>query len=140
MQFFKGDEKELKYYEAARPLLQNLESERDSFYDNAFTNFALGDVIWDSGRSPLSRSIARDIFRESFPELFELFLEAGSVEGYISIFKKIFGDTVSVLFAIPSPGKLEIDIVASGVVLKDLIARYIVGDDYFFDELIDHEG
>lgn len=140
MQFYKGDETELKYYNAAAGLMDALSLSRTDFILNAYACFALGDLIWDSNRSPLARAIPRNIFREAFPLIFETFLEAGSLEGYITIFKNIFGDTVEVTFTIPAPGRLQIDIVAAGVVNNDFVSRYIIGNSYSLDEVIDQEG
>jgi hypothetical protein len=38
------------------------------------------------------------------------------------------------------PGKLNIDITASGVQISDFISREIVNNEYVFDEVIDDEG
>lgn len=139
MQFFKGDDKELQYYEAAKNLMDSLSIGRNEFFNGAYSCFSLGDVIWTSRRSPLANAIPQAIFREAFPEIFETFLEAGSFEGYLSVFRRIFGEGVEVNFTVPAPGKLNIDIAAQGVVLYDLTARSIEDNAYIFDEIIDYE-
>jgi len=140
MQFYKGDEQEIKFYNSGAGAMDSMELSIDAFFEEAFSCFVLGDLIWDSGRSPLSNAIPKEVFREAFPVIFETFLEAGSLEGYLTIFRNIFGDTVDVTFTIPAPGKLLIDIVAAGVVINNLVSRYIINNQYAFDELITQDG
>lgn len=139
-QFFKGDDTELKYFNSGNPIIQNLETGKDEFFDDAYACFALGEILYDSGRAPLANAIPRDIFRESFATIFGSFLEAGSFETYLEVFRNIFGNSVEVTFAVPAPGKLTIDIVASGLALFDLIGRTIQDDTYVIDEIVDYDG
>lgn len=141
MQNFKStDEKERKIVEAGKQPFDLKLAELDEFYDNAYSAGPLGDLLWQENRAPLSRAIVQSIFRETFSEVFEAFLVAGSFESYISVFKKIFGDDVEITFTVPDPGKLQIDIVSTGFQLSDFISRYIENNAYVFDEVIDDEG
>ena len=139
-QFFKGDSQELKFYGAGNPIIQNLEVGKDEFFDGAYSCFKLGDILYDSGRAPLAKAIPRPIFREAFATIFDSFLEAGSFESYLTVFRNIFGADVDVTFTVPAPGKLQIAIVATGLAISDLIGRVIQGDSYVFDEIIDQDG
>lgn len=139
-QFYKGDEKELKMYNAANLPILNLENGKDDFFDNAYRAYALGDVLYDSGRAPLANAIPREIFRESFATIFSSFLQAGSFETYLEVFRNIFGDDVEVVFGVPAPGKLTIDITATGLAVFDLIGRTIQDDSYLIDEIVDRDG
>lgn len=139
-QFYKGDEKELKIFNSANGVLANLETGKEELFDNAFRAYPLGDVLYDSGRAPLENAIPREIFRESFATIFSSFLEAGSFESYLEVFRNIFGADVDVTFEVPGPGKLNIDIVAAGLAIFDLIGRSIQDDVYVIDEIVDREG
>lgn len=139
-EFFKGDEKETAMFNCANKVITELELARDQFYDEAFSCFVLGDIIWDSGRSPLANAIAKNIFRESFSEIFEVFLEAGSFEGYLSVFRRVFGQDVAVEFEVPQPGCLNINIASSNLEVSDLVARYIENNNYLYDEIITRDG
>lgn len=138
-QFYKGDERELKFYNSGAGILDDLSFQKDLFFDEAFTTYALGEIIWDSGRSPLANAIPRKIFRESFSAIFDSFLIAGTFESYILVFKKIFGDDVDITFTVPAPGKLNIDIIAAGVEISDFLAREIVDNAYVFYDVVDDE-
>ncbi len=139
MEYFKGDELELKFYNAAAPTLDDLSADKDDFAAGAYSAAPLGDVLYESGRSPLANAIAQDIFRIAFKEIFEAFVVAGSLESYLTVFRKIFGEDVDVTFTIPALGKLLIDIEADEAELTNFVAKEIVDNDYQLNEVIDDE-
>lgn len=140
MQYFKGDEIELKYAAAGTPIADLLSENKSAFFDDAYACFILGELIYDTDRAPLARAIPREIFRESFSTIFNSFLTAGSFESYITVFKNIFGDDVEITFGVPAPGKLTIDIVAAGFQLSDAIVRQIEDNLYVNYELVTDES
>lgn len=140
MQYFKGDEKELKMVAAGIDPFDQIGVILDEFYEEAYNTYLLGGVIYDDARSPLSNAINRNIFISSFNEIFASFVVAGSFESYLSVFRRIFGDTVTVEFTVPAPGKLNIDITASELVIDNILGRRIVDGAYVFDELVDENG
>jgi hypothetical protein len=139
-QYFKGDETELKIDAVVEPILSDIEVQLDDFLEGADEAAPLGEVLWDTGRAPLSNAISREIFRLAFRQIFDAFVQVGTFEAYITVFKKIFGDDVVIAFTVPAPGKLGISITAEGVELTDFIARYILDNQYVYDEIIDDEG
>lgn len=139
-QFFKGDAKELQMYNSAAPMAEALSLEKSLFFEDAYNCFELGSLLYDTGRAPLSNAIPRGIFREFFSTLFDAFLEAGTFESYLTVFRQIFGDEVEVTFTVPGPGQLNIDIVATGFELSRWVARSIVDNSYIYDPVVDHEG
>ncbi len=140
VQYFKGDEKELKFDAAGAAVTEPLSDEKSEFFDGAYGCFVLGELLWDDNLSPLARAIPRAIFREAFASIFESFRVAGTFESYLDVFRQIFGPDVEVTFTVPAAGKLEIDIVATGIELFDALTRYIEDNQYVLDELIDDEG
>lgn len=139
-QFYKGDATEQKFFDSANPVLLNLETGKNEFFEGAYQCFMLGQILYDSGRAPLANAIPREIFRESFAAIFGSFLEAGSFETYLDVFRNIFGDDVEVTFTVPAPGKLNIDIVAAGLAIFDLVGRTIQDNSYIIDEIVDYDG
>lgn len=140
VQYFKGDETELKFDNAGSAVIEPLTSEKVEFFEGAYECFVLGELLWDNNLSPLARAIPRVIFREAFASIFESFRVAGTFESYLTVFRQIFGDDVEVTFTVPAAGKLQIAIVASGIELFDALTRYIENNEYVLDELIDDEG
>lgn len=139
MQAFKGDAEELRFYNSGKPVADALGLQRDLFFDEGYSCMVLGDLLFESQRTPLANAIPQAIFRESFPEIYDAFVSCGIFESYLTVFRKIFGDDVEVEFTVPAPGKLLIDIVAAGVELSDFVARSIVSNAYVFDEVVDEE-
>lgn len=140
MQYFKGDDTEKKYYEAGRGISDNLSAQKDLFFNEAYECFILGEVLYDKELSPLANAIKREIFRASYFTIFDAFVVAGSFESYLTVFRRVFGDDVEVNFTVPGPGKLNIEIIASGTAEFDFVSRYLVDNEYFFDTIIDNEG
>lgn len=140
VQYFKGTEDEKNVDEAGRRAFDLVSQQQTLFYDDAYNNFLLGELIYDLEASPLSNAIRRDIFIETFNALFSNFQVAGSFESYIEVFKRIFGDDVGITFTVPGPGRLQILIEANGLQISNLVTRYLVGDEYVFDYLVDREG
>lgn len=134
-QFFKPtDETEKKFYQIVKTVFDILALERSTFFSNAYICDKLGEIIWDSKRAPLTNAMKREIFSTSFEGIVDAFISAGTFESYLTVFRKIFGEDVEVTFTVPAPGKLNIDIVASGVEISDFIAREIIEDEYqYFD-------
>lgn len=140
MQNFKGDATELKYDGAAEPIMTQLSEDKDEFFDEAYACFVLGEVLYDSMRAPLANAIKREIFRESFSSIFQAFVEVGTFESYLTVFRNIFGDEVDVEFTVPAPGRLQINIEASDLILSNFAARYIEDNTYLFDTVVDDAG
>jgi hypothetical protein len=140
MQNFKGDALELQMEAVVEPIIEQVGIQKDSFYNEAYEAAPLGDLLWTSQRSPLANAILQDIFRNAFKQIFDAFVEAGSFESYLIVFRKVFGDDVIVEFTVPAPGKLEIDIEATGVEISQFVSRYIEDNEYFFDHIVDDVG
>lgn len=139
-QFFKGDTTEQKYLACVEPLSDNYSLEKDEFFEDAYNCFLLGDLLFENELAPLANAIPQEIFRESFSEIFTAFESAGTFEAYLTVFRKIFGEDVEVTFTVPDPGKLQIDIVAEGVVLSDYVAKVIENNDHVLYEIITQDG
>lgn len=140
MQFFKGDAQEQKFYNSGHPTLNSVQFQRDTMFDEVYTCFLLGDLLWETGRSPLANAIKQEIFRVNFPDIYDSFTSAGTFESYISIFKKIFGTDVDVQFTIPGNGQLQIAIHATGVEESNLSMREIVDNVYVLSDLKTQDG
>ncbi len=137
MQKFKNDDDENNVIESGLPALDATSFQLSEFFAGAYDTYPLGDMIYESKRAPLTNAIIQSIFRQSFNEIFTAFTVAGSFESYLSVFRKIFGDDVTVEFTVPGPGLLNIDIEAEGVEFSNFVARTIVDNAYVFDQIVD---
>jgi hypothetical protein len=139
-QYYKGDATEIKFFDSLNPTAGLLSANLDEFEANAFTCFVLGELIFDNKIGPLTNAIPRSIYRECFQQLFDSFVVGGTFESYIEVFKRIFGDDVVIDFTVPDPGKLIIDIEATGIVLSPWVAKLIVDDAFVYDNIVDDEA
>ncbi len=135
MQNFKGDAIELKYEACAEEIITQVGMQLDDFFDGAYDAMPLGDLLHEGVRSPLSNAIRLDIFRSSFNTIYTAFTVSGSFESYLTVFRKIFGEDVDVEFNVPSPGKLQIDIIADQLEEFSFIERHIHNDAYVFEKV-----
>lgn len=141
MQKFKeNDALEDKVEAIAEPLLTVIGSDLDTMLADADESGPFGDMIWESQRSPLASAIRKEIFRVGFKQIFESYVSVGTFEAYITVWKKIFGDSVDITFTVPGPGELDIEIETDIVELHDLVARRIESNIYLFDDLVDYNG
>lgn len=136
MQYYKGDAKEIQFDLCGQPIMEILSDDRDTFFDEAYACFALGDLLYTENRAPLANAVEQDIFRELFATIFEAFVSAGTFESYLSVFRNIFGDDVTVDFTVSGPGQLDIDLQATGTLTATRLSREILGGSYvYYDRL-----
>jgi len=140
MQYFKGDQVEVKFFQAFNNAMNDIALGKDQLFEDCYNAYPLGDAIHNTQSAPLTNAISRNVFREAFSELFQAFIEVGTAEAYLTVFRKIFGESVVVDFTIVDPAVLNIDIVASAVELSDFISRQIINEEYVFSEIVDGEG
>jgi len=136
MQKFKGDDLEQKFIDSGSPIFDLMSATLDEFFDGAYDDGMLGDLLHESDRSPLANAIRLEIFRLCFNTVYEQFRYSGSFDSYLIVFSKIFGDTVDVTFTVPAPGKLQIDIIADQLEEFHFIARNIDNNMYLYDDVI----
>jgi hypothetical protein len=139
-QYFKGDSDEKKMDGAGATAMDLVSVELDAFFEGAFACHVLNGVLFDDARAPLANAIRRDIFVKSYAECVDAFEFVGTFEAYLTVFRKVFGDDVTVTFDVPDPGKLTMDIEAASVELFDFISRTIVDGAYVYDEVVDEVG
>lgn len=141
VQFFKEtDDLEKKFYAVTSEAMDVMEAQLNTFFDEAYACFILGEVLYDTGASSISTAMTRDVFRTAFFALFESFVEGGSLESYMTVFRAIFGQDVSVVFSVPNPGHLQINIDALNITEEPFTMRRIVDNVYQYDDLLDSEG
>lgn len=140
MQWFKGDDDELVIFGMPAETINFIGGSLTEFFDDCYNCVPMGELLWDNDLVPLKNAIKREIFIGSFQEIFNAWALAGTFESYITVFKKIFGDEVQVTFTVPAPGKLEIDIVTTGVQIKDFVARRIFENQFVYDLVKDLDG
>lgn len=139
MELFKGDATEQKFVDCPSDILDAIGLALDDFLDGAYGAVPLGELIFDDRRVSVTNAIDRDIFIHSFKELFESWAFAGTFESYITFFQKVFGVEVVIEFTVPDPGKLLINIEATGTEESPFISREIIDNDYVLSLVVDYD-
>lgn len=141
LQRFKDhDPNELKVINSGMPVLDQLGSDRDAFYEAAFTTEGLGEVLYDLKADAISSVIDLDVYRKSYPAIHNLFTRPGTFEYYLDLFRAIWGEDVEITFTVPAGGVLQINAKVLNVATFNLIARQIQSNQYQYNHLVDRSG
>lgn len=111
MQYFKGDDIEIKLSGSAQAVFQNLQTELTAWFNDAYNSAGLGAILYDNNLVPLSQTIARDVFIKNYGEILRRWEYVGSFESYLYVFMQIFGPQTQITFEKLAPGALKIYIV-----------------------------
>lgn len=111
MQYFKGDDVEIKLSGSAQAVFQNLQTELTAWFNDAYNSAGLGAILYDRNLVPLSQTIARDVFIKNYGEILRRWEYVGSFEAYLFVFMQIFGPKTQINFERLRPGALKIYIV-----------------------------
>ena len=139
MEYFTRLLQDKKVDEAGKPAFDMINFQQDEFYADAYNCYAFGALMYDNARSPLTNAIEREIFLNTFNEIFGAFIQVGTFESYLTVFRKIFGDDVAVEFIVPSAGVLNINIQANSTQLSQAIVRQILDNEYHYFNLQTHD-
>lgn len=140
MQFFKGDPIELKMKAVADPVFDQIGRSLDDFFENGFNCAAYLLMLYDEGRVPFSNTVNRETFVDFIRVALKNFPFTGNFESYIFVLKAIFGDETEIIFDVPSPGKLSIDVLASTGAEFEFIAREFIDGVYQDSNIVDDLG
>ena len=111
MQYFKGDDIEIKLSGSAQVVFQDLQTELTAWFNDAYNSAGLGAILYDRNLVPLSQTIARDVFIKNYGEILRRWEYVGSFESYLYVFMQIFGPQTQITFEKLAPGALKIYIV-----------------------------
>ncbi|WP_424244959.1 hypothetical protein Dip510_000067 [Elusimicrobium posterum] len=138
---FKNDNLELKFSGSAEKVFTELKQTLADWFENAYTDQKFGGVLYDNNVTPLTGTIARDIFIKNFNQIFEKWRYVGSFESYLYVFKHIFGESSRINFEKISPAHLKINITTDNTTLFKWIATTKDSASNFLeDEMTDELG
>jgi hypothetical protein len=140
MQAFKGDAIEQKMTAAFSVPLTLMDESLDEFFDGLYSCVPMGEFLYDNRFVTITHVMDREVFSDVFSEIFQSWGFPGTFNSYILIFKKIFGDDTEIVFTVPDPGRLQIDITANNLALFFFISQEIVDNEYVFSNMVDDEG
>ncbi len=140
-QKFKADAVELQMELAGQPPFDACSVSKNEMFDGAYTASDFLLMLYDAGRMPFSARVPRDAFVTFIRQAIPNFKFTGTFEGYLFILRSIFGGAVEVLFTVPGPGKLEVEVNAGGATVDfTWISQLFVGGGYVLEDLITQDG
>lgn len=112
-QRFKGDPTELKFEGALKPVFDRANADLDLFWADAYDSTPWLLLLYDQKRMPYAERINRDAFVAFITEALDRFPFTGTFDTYIFVLRAVFGQLSEIVFTVPAPGKLQIDVNAT---------------------------
>lgn len=110
-QFVNNSTEELTFWNIFERLVQQVQSDIEQYYLNAYKSPELGRILYEEQLMPIYRTLEKSLFMKAFSEVLEGEKILGSVRGYLKILYAIFGKDAQINITTQSL-HLKIDIVA----------------------------
>ena len=136
VQYFKGDETELKFYNSAAPLMDATSADLSAFSEDAYLAADFLLMLYDAGRFPFSDRVPRAAFVSFIKGCISNSNFIGTYESYIFLVKSIFGADSEVFFEETDPGVLNMTVSTTSSVAFD----FVVLDGSTITTLLTAEG
>lgn len=138
--FKPNDPRDQKFNEIFDDLETGINADLDTFFNQAYASYLLGDILWDNKLDPIAPVLSREVYRTSFNAIHNLFTKPATFEFFLDVFRSMWGADVDVIFTIIKPGQLKIEIFGSTPEYNEIMYREIVGSSYVYDDIITDEG
>lgn len=136
VQYFKGDDQELKFYESAAPLMDATSADLSRFSEGAYTAADFLLMLYDEGRFPFSDRVPREAFVAFILGCISNSNFIGTYESYIFLVQSIFGAQSLISFDETDPGVLNMTVSTSSSLAFD----FVVLDGSTIYSLVTAEG
>jgi hypothetical protein len=140
MQYFKGDATEMKFDEAGKPAMDVCGVALSQYYNQAYDAETFLLMLYDEGRMPFGSKIPRDAFVSFIRQAIPNFPRTGTFQMLIFLIKEIFGEVTEVLFTVPAPGRLQIEINAAAVIEFNAIHHKVINGIEEVGNIVDADG
>lgn len=110
-QFVNNSTEELTFWNIFERLVQQVQSDIEQYYLNAYKSPELGRILYEEQLMPIYRTLEKSLFMKAFSEVLEGEKTLGSVEAYLKILYAIFGKEAKITIT-QEPLHLKIDIIA----------------------------
>jgi len=138
--FKPNDNRDQKFNAIFDDLETGINADLNTFFQQAYASYRLGEIIWDNKLDPIAPVLSRDVYRTSFNAIHNLFTRPATYEFFLDVFRAMWGADVDVVFTIVKPGQLKIEIFGSTPAYNEILYREIVGPSYIYDEIITEDG
>lgn len=110
--FIEGDEEENKFFNVFSQVVQTTLNDLEQYYINAYGSPELGRALYETQRVPIYKILEKSLFVKAYNKILEGEAYIGTIEGYLTILRAIFGDNADIKLTIVAPLHLKFDITA----------------------------
>lgn len=110
--FIEGDEEENKFFNVFSQVVQTTLNDLEQYYINAYGSPELGSALYETQRIPIYKILEKSLFVKAYNKILEGEAYIGTIEGYLTILRAIFGDNADIKLTIVAPLHLRFDITA----------------------------
>ena len=110
IQLFRREEVDVKNFALWLACHNHTMSGLSDYFNDAYGNKKLAEVIYSGEHADFFKLIKKSIFIKCFSALLESANRIGSFETLTTIIKAIFGHSANVVYSVPAPGILSVDI------------------------------
>lgn len=108
--FIDGDEEENKFFNVFSQVVQTTLNDLEQYYINAYGSPELGQALYETQRVPIYKILEKSLFVKAYNKILEGEAYIGTIEGYLTILRAIFGDNADIKLTIVAPLHLKFDI------------------------------
>lgn len=131
--FIDGDEEENKFFNVFNNVVQTTLSDIEQYFINAYGSPELGRALYETQRVPIYKMLEKSLFIKAYNKILEGEAYIGTIEGYLTILRAIFGDNADIKLTIVAPLHLRFDITAE-------IQQFYIWVDNEDNEIVDENG
>lgn len=131
--FIDGDEEESKFYRVFSQVVETTFNDLEQYYINAYGSPELGRALFETQRVPIYKILEKSLFIKAYNKILEGEAYIGTIEGYLTILRAIFGDTADIKLTIVAPLHLRFDITAE-------MQQFYIWVDNANNEIVDENG
>lgn len=133
VQKFIDDEEENKFFTVFSQVVNTTLSDIQSYYINAYGSPELGNALYETQKVAIYKVLEKSLFIKAYNKILEGVAYIGTIEGYLTILRAIFGDSADIKLTIVAPLHLRFDITAE-------IQQFYIWVDHEENEIIDENG
>lgn len=109
--FIDGDEEERKFFNVFKKVINTTFEDLEKYYINAYGSPELGKALYELQKVPIYKTLEKSLFIKAYVEILKGEAYIGTIEGYLTILRAIFGDD-AIITIDKEPLHLKINIIA----------------------------
>ena len=131
--FIEGDAEENKFFTVFSEVVASTMLDLEEYYNQAYGSKELGNALYELQRVPIYKVLEKSLFLKAYSKILQGQAYIGTIEGYLTILRAIFGDNATINLTIVSPLHLKFDITAE-------VQQFYLWVDNQNNEIIDENG